>query len=168
MKSGWLYIMRILMLFIPESRCFAFKRWLLRKSGAIVGDNVRVCSSAMFIGTGCLEIGENTWIGHKCLISVSSNVKIGANCDLAPMVYIGTGTHEITPEQSRIGGIELSKDIKIGDGCWLCAGCIILPGVRVGKKGVIAAGAVVVKDTNPYTINGGVPARQIKQIDNEQ
>lgn len=36
-------------------------------------------------------------IGHRCVISVSSRIKIGANCDLAPNVFIGNGTLEITP-----------------------------------------------------------------------
>lgn len=38
---------------------------------------------------------------------------------------------------------------------------IILPGVTIGKGAVIAAGAVVTKDVEPYTIVGGVPARKI-------
>lgn len=73
---------------LPETRCFGFKRWMLRLCGAKIGKNVRICSSAKFLGAGDLEIGDNTWIGHQCLISSSSRIIIGANCDFAPRVYI--------------------------------------------------------------------------------
>lgn len=144
---------------LPETRCLGFKRWMWRLCGAKIGKNVRICSSARFLGAGELEIGDNTWIGHECLISSSSKIVIGANCDLAPRVYIGTGTHEITVNCDRVADIEISRNIKIGDGCWLCVNTTILPGVEIGNKCIIAAGAVV---TKPFQADllliAGVPA----------
>ncbi|WP_281421535.1 DapH/DapD/GlmU-related protein [Thermus brevis] len=49
----------------------------------------------------------------------------------------------------------------IGDGVWIGAHAIILRGVRIGDRAVIAAGAVVTKDVPPGEIWGGVPARRI-------
>ncbi len=159
MKGISRYLVGIILPILPETRCFGFKRWLLRVRGAKIGKNVRICSSARFLGTGELEIGDNTWIGHECLISSSSKIIIGANCDLAPRVYIGTGTHEITVNCDRVADIEISRDIKIGDGCWLCVNTTILPGVEIGNKCIIAAGAVV---TKPFQADllliAGVPA----------
>jgi len=51
----------------------------------------------------------------------------------------------------------------IEDDVWLCAGSVVLPGVRVKKGTVVAAGAVVTKDTEPYSIVGGIPAVKIGQ-----
>nr|WP_122120196.1 DapH/DapD/GlmU-related protein [Alistipes megaguti] len=159
MKGISRYLIGIIMPILPETRCFGFKRWLLRVCGAKIGTNVRICSSVKFLGSGELEIGDNTWIGHQCLISSSSKIIIGANCDLAPRVYIGTGTHEITVNCDRVASIEISKDIEIGNGCWLCANTTILPGVVIGAKCVVAAGAVVTKSFKEEALLlAGVPA----------
>lgn len=159
MKGFYRYLMKIIMPLFPETRCFGLKRWLLRCTGAKIGKNVRICSSAIFIGSGELTIGDNTWIGPHCLISVSSMIKIGANCDIAPKVYIGNGTHIITPDSSRIANIEISKDIVIGDGCWICVNSTILPGAEIGEKCVVAAGSVVTQSfTDSLCLLAGIPA----------
>ena len=112
----------------------------------------------MIIGAGELTIGDNTWVGHRCLISASSSIKIGKNVDIAPNVYIGNGTHEITPDKERIASIELAKDIVIGNGCWLCANVTILPGVTIGDKCVVAAGCVVTKSYGNMKLLAVIPA----------
>ena len=165
MKAIFRYIMVLIMPLLPETRCFGFKRWLLRQTGAKVGENVRICSSVMFVGTGSLEIGDNTWIGHRCIISTSSSIKIGSDCDIAPNVYIGNGTHQITPDRKRIADIEISEDIIIGNGCWLCAGSMVLPGVTIQEKSVVAAGAVVTKSQSEnMVLLAGIPARIKKHL----
>lgn len=49
----------------------------------------------------------------------------------------------------------------IGDYVWLGPRCMVLPGVTVGEGAVVAAGAVVTKNVEPYTLVGGVPAQKI-------
>ena len=158
MRSIIQYINKLIFPLLPETRCFRLKRMLLRLSGATIGKNVRICSSVMIIGSGSLEIGDNTWVGHRVLITSSSCISIGKNVDIAPNAYIGTGTHDVTPSLEKIGGVELSKDIKIGDGCWICANSTILPGVSIGDKCVVAAGAVVAKSFMNQKLIAGVPA----------
>ncbi len=55
------------------------------------------------------------------------------------------------------------RDVVIEDDVWIGARVTLIKGVRVGRGAVIAAGAVVTKDVQPYTIAGGVPARPIRQ-----
>lgn len=50
----------------------------------------------------------------------------------------------------------------IGDGVWIGARAIILPGVTIGEGAVVAAGAVVTKDVEPWAVVGGNPAKFIK------
>ncbi len=164
MKTSMLYFANCIFRMLPETKCFGLKRGLLRLSGAKIGSNVRICSSAMIIGAGELTIDDNTWVGHRCLISASSSIKIGKNVDIAPNVYIGNGTHEITPDKERIASIELAKDIVIKDGCWLCANVTILPGVIVGDKCVVAAGSVVTKSYGNMKLLAGIPAVVKKSI----
>ena len=74
------------------------------------------------------------------------------------MVSLKTSHHDICPDGQCIAGGEKFTDICIGDGCWLCAGTIVIPGVKIGCKAVVAAGAVVTRDVPSYSLVAGVPA----------
>ena len=93
MNSFRLFVVRKILDFIPETRAFGMKRTLYRWAGARIGDGVRINSSVKITGIGKLTIGDNTWIGSDTMIMCSSEVVIGANCDIAPRVFIGDGTH---------------------------------------------------------------------------
>lgn len=164
MKSSLLFLCSIVFPIFPDTRCFGIKRALLRLAGAKVGKNVRICSSVRIKGTSKLLIGDNTWIGHNCLIVCSSNITIGSNVDIAPMCYIGTGTHEITPRSNKIAGNGYSLPIKIADGCWLCVRSTILPGTQIDKKCIVAAGAVVKGSYKSLSLIGGIPAKVIRTL----
>lgn len=158
------FINSIIFRLLPETKCFGLKRRLLRLAGAHIGRNVRVCSSVTILGTGDLIIGDDTWVGHQVFILTSSCITIGKNVDIAPRVYIGTGTHKIDRVGDRSAGEGVSMEVIIGDGAWLCAGCLILPGVSVGKKTVVAAGAVVTRPCGDMKVVGGVPATELKDL----
>lgn len=163
MNSTRLFAIRLLLRFIPETRAFGLKRSLYRWAGANIGKGVRINSSTKIVGVGNLSIGANTWIGPDTIIACSSEVIIGENCDVAPCVYIGDGTHMITPEMDRIAGANTTSNVFIGDGCWICVKSTILPGVSIGRKCVVAAGAVVTTSFDDLKLIAGVPARAIKQ-----
>lgn len=57
-------------------------------------------------------------------------------------------------------GIEV-EPVTVEDDVWIGMNCTILPGVTIGRGAIVAAGAVVRSDVAPYTIVGGVPAREI-------
>lgn len=164
MNSSRLFLVRKILDFVPETRAFGLKRVLYRWAGANIGKGVRINSSAKVTGVGKLSIGENTWIGPNTTIMCSSEISIGSNCDIAPRVYIGDGTHQITPNEKRIAGVDITQKITIGDGCWLCVNSIILPGVSIGNKCVVAAGAVVTDDCEDMTLVAGVPAMKKKNL----
>lgn len=164
MNTIILFVYNFITNFIPETKFFEFKNSILRLAGAKIAQNVRICSSTKILGNGTLQIGENTWIGHQGLIISSSSIIIGADVDIAPRIYIGTGTHIIDINSNNIAGAGISKDVKIGDGSWISVNSTILPGVLIGEKNIIAAGSVVTKSTLNYHMYGGVPARLIKKI----
>lgn len=159
-----LFITRLVSRFIPETHGFGLKRMLYRWAGANIGNGVKINSSVKISGIGNLSIGDNTWIGPEVMIACSSEISIGANCDIAPRVYIGDGTHKITPGMDRIAGEGETKPVHIGNGCWLCVNSTVLPGVSIGDKCVIAAGAVVNKDCRQNQLFAGVPAKGIKEF----
>lgn len=164
MNSVILHLVRIIVIYIPETRGFKLKRFLYRLAGAKIGENVRICSSVTIYGSGNLSIGKNTWIGHKTTIISSSSITIGENIDIGPEVYIGTGSHVIDLTSPNIAGEGISKNVNVKDGSWLGARCIILPGVEIGSKSIVAAGTVVNNTFPEYSFLAGLPAKLKKKL----
>ncbi|MNW06569.1 putative acetyltransferase [compost metagenome] len=63
----------------------------------------------------------------------------------------------------QIEGTVSTKPIVIGDEVWIGCKSIILKGVTIGNGAVVAAGSVVTKDVEPYTLVAGIPAKVIKR-----
>ena len=61
----------------------------------------------------------------------------------------------------------IATPVRIGNDVWIGGNVTILPGVTIGNNVVVAAGAVVTKDVPDNTLVGGVPARKIKDIEND-
>lgn len=105
---------------------------------------------------------KNVYIGPGC--AINPRVKIGAYTMLANNVRIMGGDHRYDIPGIPIiysGRAEL-KPTTIGRDCWIGAYSIIMCGVNIGDGSIIAAGSVVTKDVEPYSIYGGVPAKKIK------
>ena len=156
---------------------------ILRICGVTCDDSVIVSAGARFYGEGHFTFGEHvivrgdvrfesntadgeifldkfSEINHGSYVSANdgSHVRIGAHCRVAHFVSLKTSSHEIDILGNCIGGTPKYRDITIADGSWLCAGVIVIPGVRIGEKNVVAAGAVVTKDTEDGVLMAGVPA----------
>lgn len=127
---------------LPETRCFGLKRILLKIAGIGIGKNVRICSSVTIVGDGELFIGDNTWIGPQCFISSSACITIGQNVDIGPQVSLVTGSHKINKHDVRVVGDGYNMDISVGEGSWICTRSLILGGSIIGKRTIVAAGAV--------------------------
>ncbi|MDY0143776.1 MAG: acyltransferase [Bacteroidales bacterium] len=113
-----------------------------------------------------VEIGDDCRIHGTCLHAYNK-ISIGKNCLIAANTQIfDGGGHDLSFDNiyNRINTIGSSKEIIIEDAVWIGANSIILPGVRIGKGSVIAAGSVVTKDVKEMTIVGGNPAVIIKDF----
>lgn len=156
------YLCNLLLFFLPGSRLFSFKRYLLKSIGVKVGNNVRIMG--IRVQGVCLTIGDNTFIGDQTVITGGrSKVTIGANCDISSRVNIVTGTHGIGNIE-RAAGKGYSEDIVIEDGVWIGFGSTILHGVTIGKGSIIGAGSVVTKSIPSGVLAAGVPAKIKKYL----
>lgn len=163
MKSNRLFLTNSIMKTLPSTRCFGFKRKLLSWAGANIGKNVQCASNCTFLMTGTLSIGFDTWLGTETLmIGGSSSISIGNCCDVAPRTTFVCGTHEINMEGPRAAGKGYSLPIRIGNGCWIGTGAVILGGTEIGELSVVAAGAVVKGRFPDRSLIGGIPAKIIK------
>lgn len=164
MNNLFLYIIGGIVHRLPQTRAFALKRFLYRLAGVEVGKDVKIVSSVKIYGNGKLSIGDNTWVGHETMIIVSKEVQIGSDCDIAPRVYIGDGTHVVDVNAKNIAGDGRRLPVHIGDGCWLCTYSTILPGTIIGNKSIIAAGSVVKGYIPSLELWGGCIAKKIKAL----
>lgn len=163
MWSIWRRAIFVLVNMLPLTRAFQLKVVVLRYAGITIADGVRVVSSVRFITSGMIDIGEGTWVGHEVMfVGGEAPISVGANCDIAPRVLFVTGSHKINSLGPHVAGDGYSLPIKIGDGCWLCAGATILGGTTIGERSIVAAGAVVKGDFPAGSLIGGVPARVLR------
>ena len=134
----------------------------------------KIGNDSLFYGT----IGKASYIGSDCRICAD----IGRFCCIASGVVTAKGRHPTSdfvsvhpafysPDLSRCGlsySLRQSFEenvgkIVIGNDVWIGTGAILLDGIQIGDGAIIAAGAVVTKDVAPYSIVGGVPARELRK-----
>lgn len=111
-----------------------------------------------------ISFGKNVFINAGCHFQDQGGIYIGDGVLIGHNVVLATANHALEPSKSR----KLNyKPIIIRDNVWIGSNAVILQGVTVGEWAVVAAGAVVTKDVEPYTVVGGIPAKFIRKVDND-
>jgi acetyltransferase-like isoleucine patch superfamily enzyme len=111
-----------------------------------------------------LHIGDRCVIGRGSHIVAHQSVDIGDDVWTGPYVYITDQNHGYADPEMPIGRqMPVNKPVSIGAGSWLGAGVIVLPGTRIGRNVVIAAGSVVRGEVPDRCVVAGVPARVVRQ-----
>ena len=115
-----------------------------------VGDGTSIPKgSTIYCTRAPLTIGKKVVFGPKPTIITGDH-----RIDVIGKHIIDVGDEEKLPEQDL--------PVVIEDGVWVGANVTILKGVTIGRGSVVAAGAVVTKSCEPYSIIGGVPAKLIR------
>ena len=154
------HFINLILAWVPPSRCFGLRAFLLRCGGIEVGRDAKVCGRGWIFGRGVLHIGDGTWLSPRVILYThpEAPIHIGARCDIGHGVEFITGSHEIGPTTRRAGN-GFALPITIGPGSWIGAGSRILGGVTIGEGVIVAAGSVVTRDVPKNTLVAGVPAR---------
>ncbi len=122
-----------------------------------ISDNVEIRTNFSEI-----VIGKNCTINRNSMVIGKVNIK--DNVLIAPNTIIVGSNHNFDRIDVPIKKQGVScKGIEIGEDVWIGANVTITDGVNVGKGAIIGAGSVVTKNSDPYTISGGVPAKFIKK-----
>lgn len=141
-----------------SKKAFILKTKSINKLGNNVDITARIMGPIFLHGK--LSVGKNSFIGTNFHCEGNGHIKVGENCDIAPQVTVLTGTHHIG-SRNRRAGAGITKDVIIGNGSWIGACSIILPGVVIGSGCIIGAGALVTRDVPDNCKAIGVPAKII-------
>lgn len=142
----------------------------ISKKGVILGNNVTIAKYTTIQCTGVIRdlgvgliVGNNSAIGAYSFIGAQGGIQIGSNVIMGPRVSIHSENHVFDNSEIpiRLQG-ESRKGVVVEDDCWIGAGVIILDGVCIKRGSVVAAGSVVTKDIEAFSIYAGVPAKKIK------
>lgn len=155
------------------------------KKTVLEGDNY-IGRNSIILNT---TIGRHSYVGSNC---VFSNSTIGRFCSISSNVEIVTGkhpssvfvsTHPAFYSSTHSAGKTFvnktifeefaltsnNKNVEIGNDVWIGRNVLIIGGVTIGDGAIVATGSVVTKDVEPYSIVGGVPAKEIrKRFDTEE
>lgn len=133
-----------------------------------LGDHVQVSinSSIHAHNGGKIIIGDRFGMNTNSTIGAADGgeIIIGNDVMIAQNVVIRASDHEFKDihipisQQGHSGG-----KIIIGNGCWIAANVVITANVEIGEHSIVAAGAVVTSNIEPYSIVGGVPAKLIRK-----
>lgn len=140
------------------------RRFFYRLSGMKIGRRSTLHMMARIYYPAGIEIGVGTLIGERAILdgrrqlkNSQGGLKIGHHVDIASEVMIWTSEHDIQSANMQT----TEEKVEIGDFVFIGPRAIIMPGVKIGEGAVIAAGAIVTKNVEPYSIVAGVPAKKI-------
>lgn len=123
-----------------------------------LGAGSSVQTRCRFLNGRKVFFGERNVINFGCLLDGRKfAIRTGNDVSIGPEAVILTLGHDPqSPEFADRGG-----EVVIGDHAWIACRAMVLPGVKIGAGAIVAAGAVVTRDVEPYAIVAGVPARKV-------
>lgn len=155
-----IYLFHIITNLLPPFLRVLCFRPLLRKCGKKVFMDHNVYIKFPWL----VEIGSSVSINRGaelyCGFLNKSTITIGSGVRIGPNARILAESHETQSGSFYHTG----SPIVINDNAWIAANAIILPGVTIGPRSVVAAGAVVTKDVPPHTLVAGIPAKPVKDL----
>ena len=132
--------------------------------GQLVTISAGIVPGQDLLGNTVLTIGDRCVIGRGSHIVAHQDITIGDDVWTGPYVYITDQNHGYEDADTPIGNqFPVNRPVSIGAGSWLGAGAIILPGARIGRNVVVAAGSVVRGAVPDQCVVAGVPAKIVRE-----
>ena len=117
------------------------------------------------VQAGKIHLGEGTWpslfASSHLYLQAGNGIFVGDNCLIGPGVKIVSANHD--PDDPKRRWLK-TQPVRIGSDCWIGANAVILPGVAIGDRAVVGAGAVVTRNVPPGALVAGNPAQVIRYI----
>lgn len=115
-----------------------------------------------------LTLGDGVVLGRGSHVIADTTVTVGPNTYCGPYVYITSTNHSYDDPDQPVGRQwPRMEPVVIGPGCWIGTGAVVLPGARLGRNVVVAAGAIVRGEVPDHSVVAGAPARVVRSYDPE-
>lgn len=127
----------------------------------------RIREGAKIISPEKLKCGEHVWIGENAVLDASGGLEIGDHTSIGLSVFLWSHTSQLTNlTLENYSGSPLieRKTTRIGKGVFIAGPSVVLSGVSIGDKVIVAPLSVVNKDIPDYSVVSGNPARIIKTM----
>lgn len=133
-----------------------------KKSFVYIGTKLHCRGNLHIIANkgGSIRIGNNVFTNYNVSVTSLESVVIEDNVTIANNVVIVDHDHDLGANGTDSF---ITKPVIIKESAWIGANAVVLKGVTIGKKSVVASGAVVNKSIPDNEVWGGVPARCIKK-----
>ena len=111
-----------------------------------------------------VHFGKGVYANFNLTVVDDTHIYVGDYTKFGPNVVLASAGHPLCPEL-REKGYQFNLPIRIGKGCWLGSGVLVMPGVRIGDGSVVGAGSVVTRDIPPGVLAVGNPCRVLRELD---
>lgn len=142
---------------IPNLPSRHLRNWCMRKLGMGGGKNIKFFSGFSVRSPQKLIVEDGVSIGPKVLLDARCGITIHANAVIAFEAIIWSLNHDY----NDIHFCGKGAPVEIGANAWICSRSMILPGIKIGEGAIVASGAIVTKDVEPWTVVAGIPAKII-------
>ena len=158
-------------------------KWNVQYANHTKNNSFQIGEQSIFEGTfffdrdnAVISVGDRTFIGSgtklvaAAKITIGSDVLISWNCSI-----VDHDSHSLLFNERKDDVVNWGRNYKdwsnvktaevvVEDKVWIGFNAVILKGIRIGEGAVVAAGSVVTKNVEPYTVVGGNPAKLIKKL----
>lgn len=145
---------------------FEAQRRVLKENLGSIGEHVWIAKTFNCDNGKNITIGDDFTGNYNITMLDIREIAIDDNVMIGPNTLITTVGHQISP-MGRRKHLWIPKPVAIGNDVWIGGSVTILPRVRIGNNVVVAAGAAVTKDIPDNCVAAGVPAREIRHIEND-
>lgn len=167
-ESDWTLAMKLYLLawrvtaaslfrFLPTS-WFWFRNSLLRLFGATIHPTARVYPTCRVYLPYRLTLGARSCLGPGVDCLCAAEVVLDDDVTVSQDAFLCTAGHDVDHASRSL----TTAPIRLGRGSWVFARAILLPGVSLGEGAVAAAGSVVTRPVEAFTIVAGNPARPVR------
>lgn len=143
------------------------RRFFYRMAGMQIGKGSSIHMGLRVYDPSQVVIGKDSIVGEFTVLDGRAELIIGDHVDIASEVMVYNSEHNVHAEDFAAEDGVIQEKVVIEDYVFIGPRAIILPGVTIGVGAVVGAGAVITKDVKPYSIVGGIPAREIGERKNK-
>lgn len=166
LRYDWpVHFILLLTNWLPDNVIFLrFRGWLVRPFVGRCGKDLRLGRSINIYNPSNIRMGNNIYIANGCQLLANDVITLEDQVMFGPCVVAVSDNHTRLNGSYRYGACA-NAPIRIGRGAWIGAQAVITAGSNIGAGALVAAGAVVTGEVVANVIVGGVPARQIRVVE---